>query len=76
MESRTHSSTINNLTILLFEKNNAIRLVIYTAGTTVKGECSYTLNNGSTSADECMWGYCDGYAVSVCYHFKSFYLIY
>ena len=76
MESRTHSSATNNLTILLFEKNNAIRLVIYTAGTTVKGECSYTLNNGSTSADECMWGHCDGYAVSVCYHFKSFYLIY
>ena len=31
------------------------------------------MNNGS--GDECMWGHCDGHAVSLCYRFASFYLI-
>ena len=30
--------------------------------------------NGA-STDECMWGHCDGHAVSVCYRFSSVYLI-
>ena len=76
MESRTHSSTISNnyyLTVLLFEKNNAMKVVIYTAGTTKKGECSYSINNGS--ADECTCGHCDGHAVSMCYRSKRFHFI-
>ena len=50
-----------------------MKVVVFTAGTTKKRECSYSINNGS--ADECMWGHCDGHAVSVCYRFASFYLI-
>ena len=50
-----------------------MKVVVFTAGATVKGECSYSMNNGSY--DECMWGHCDGHAVSLCYRFASFYLI-
>ena len=49
---KTDSSTINNLAALLFEKNNDMKVVVFTAGTTKKRECSYSINNGS--ADECM----------------------
>ena len=70
---KTDSSTINNLAALLVERDDSMKVVVFTAGTTKKGECSYTLNKGS--ADECMWGHCDGHAVSLCYRFASFYLI-
>ena len=50
-----------------------MKVIVFTAGTTKKRECSYAVNNGST--DECMWGHCDGHAVSVCYRLASFYLI-
>ena len=70
---RTDSSTINNLAALLFEKDGAMKVVVFTAGAPKKGECSYSLNNGS--ADECMWGHCDGHVVSVCYSFANFFLI-
>ena len=70
---RTDSSTINNLAALLFEKDDAMKVVVFTAGAPKKGKCSYSLN--TASADECMWGHCDGHAVSVCYRFASFYLI-
>ena len=69
----TDSSTINGLAALLVERDGEMKVVVLTAGTTKKGECSYSINNGS--ADECMWGHCDGHAVSLCYRFASFYLI-
>ena len=47
-----------------------MKVVVFAAGTTKKGECSY-----DGSVDESMWGLCDGHAVSVCYRFASFYLI-
>ena len=47
-----------------------MKVVVFAAGTTKKGECSY-----DGSVDESMWGHCDGHAVSVCYRFASFYLI-
>ena len=72
-KSRTGSSTINNLAALLFEKDNTMKVVVFTAGAPKKGECSYSINN--RNADECMWGHCDGHAVSVCYRFASFFLI-
>ena len=50
-----------------------MKVVVFTAGTTKKGECSYSINKGD--ADECMWGHCDGHAVSVCYRFAIFHLI-
>ena len=53
--------------------NGDLKVVVLTAGTTKKGECSYFLNNDSV--DECTWGLCDGHAESVCYRLASFYLI-
>ena len=50
-----------------------LKVVVLTAGTNKREECSYTLNKGS--ADECAWGLCDGHAESVCYRLASFYLI-
>ena len=70
---KTDSSTINSLAALLVERDDTMKVVVFTAGTTKKRVCSYALNNGS--ADECIWGHCDGHAVSVCYRFASFYLI-
>ena len=70
---KTDSSTINNLAALLFEKDNAMKVVVFTVGTTKKGECSYSINK--EDVDECMWGHCDGHAVSVCYRFAIFHLI-
>ena len=72
-KSRTGSSTINNLAALLFEKDKTMKVVVFTAGAPKKGECSYSINNGS--ADECMWGHCGGHAVSMCYRLASFFLI-
>ena len=73
---RTNSSTINNLAALLFEKDDAMKVVVFTAGASKKGKCSYSINNGRPGdADECMWGHCDGHAVSVCYRFANFFLI-
>ena len=70
---KTGYSTIKDLAALLVEQDGEMKVVVFTAGTTKKGECSYSINNGS--ADECMWGHCDGHAVSLCYRFASFYLI-
>ena len=70
---KTDCSTINTLAALLVERDGAMKVVVFSAGTTKKRECSYALNNGS--ANECMWGHCDGHAVSVCYRFAIFYLI-
>ena len=67
------SSPINSLAALLVERNGVMKVAVLTTGKTKKRECSYSLNIGS--ADECMWGYCDGHAVSICYRFASFYLI-
>ena len=50
-----------------------MKVVVFTAGVPMKGECSYSINNASYN--ECMWGHCDGHAVSLCYRFASFYLI-
>ena len=58
---------------MLVERDDEMKVIVLTAGTTKKRECSYALNNAS--ANECMWGHCDGHAVSVCYRLASFYLI-
>ena len=54
----------------MVERDDTMKVVVFAAGTTKKGECSY-----DGSVDESMWGHCDGHAVSVCYRFASFYLI-
>ena len=66
-------SSVSSLAALLVEKKDEMRVAVLTAGATNKKECSYSLN--SETPDECMWGYCDGHAVTVCYRFAIFYLI-
>ena len=71
--AETKHSSISSLAALLVERDDVMKVAILTTGTTIKRECSYSLNDGS--ADECMWGLCDGHAVSVCYRLSSLYLI-
>ena len=70
---KTDCSTISGLAALLVERDGEMKVVVFTAGVPMKRECSYSINKGSY--DECMWGHCDGHAVSLCYRFASFYLI-
>ena len=70
---KTNHSPINNLAALLVERDGEMRVVVLTAGITQKRECSYPLNN--ENIDECIWGHCDGHAVSMCYRFACLYLI-
>ena len=72
---RTKSSTINVIAALLIERPNEKKpkVVVLATGTTMKKECSYFLNK--ESANEYMWGLCDGHAESICYRLASFYLI-
>ena len=70
---KTDSSPIKDLAAILVERDGEMKVVVFTAGTAKKGECSYSIN--SKSADECMWGHCDGHATSLCYRLASFYLI-
>ena len=74
-KARTKSSTINVIAALLVEKpgEKMPKVVVLATGTTMKRECSYSLNKGD--ANEYMWGLCDGHAESVCYRLASFYLI-
>ena len=69
----TNHSPINNLAALLVERDGKMKVVVLAAGATQKRQCSYSLNDASI--DECLWGHCDGHAVSVCYRFASLYLI-
>ena len=70
-EKKSHP--ISGLAALLVERGSKMEVVVLTTRTTKKRKCSYFLNNGS--ANECVWGYCDGHAVTVCYRFAVFYLI-
>ena len=68
---KTDYSITKDLAALLVERDGEMKVVVFTTGTTKKEQCSpYSINNGS--ADECMWGHCDGHAVSLCYRFASF----
>ena len=72
---RTKSSTINVIAALLIEKRDEKKpkVVVFSTGTTMKKECSYSLNEGNSN--EYTWGLCDGHAESICYRLASFYLI-
>ena len=63
-------NTINSLAALLVEKKDEMKVVVLTNGTTKKKVCSY-----DEAPDECIWGYCDGHAVSMCYRYAVSYLI-
>lgn len=69
---KTNGYTINGLAALLVEKDDEMKVVAFAAGTENRRTCSYSLNS---EIDECLSGYCDGHAVSVCYQLAIFYLI-
>ena len=66
-------STISVVAALLVERNDKFRVVVLTAGTKSKYECSYFLKKGDT--DEAFWGLCDGHAEAMCYRLGGLYLV-
>ena len=72
-KTKQESSTITVVAALLVEKNDKFKVVVLTAGTRVKYECSYFMKKGD--ADESTWGLCDGHAEAVCYRLAGIYLL-
>ena len=74
-KTKRESSTINNLAALVVEKESKMKVVILTAGSRVKTECSYFMKRGKGDARESVWGICDGHATAVCYRLVNFYFL-
>jgi len=74
-KTKRESSTINNLAALLVEKKSKMKVVVLTAGSRVKTECSYVMKKGQGDAKESVWGICDGHATAVCYRLANFYFL-
>ena len=72
-KTRHESSTITVIAALLIERNNRFSVVVLTAGTRIKHECSYFMRKSDT--DESTWGLCDGHAEAVCYRLAGVYLL-
>ena len=72
-KTKQESSTITVIAALLVEKNSKFKVVVLTAGTKIKPQCSHFIE-GRNSQD-CTWGLCDGHAIAVCYRLASLYLI-
>lgn len=65
--------SISVVAALLVERNDKFRVVVLTAGTKIKYECSYFLKKSDT--DEAFWGLCDGHAEAMCYRLGGIYLV-
>ena len=72
-KTKQEPSTIRNVAALLVERNSKFRVVVLTAGTKIKYECSYFLKKDDT--DEAFWGFCDGHAEAMCYRLGGIYLV-
>ena len=72
-KTKHESSTITVIAALLVERNNRFSVVVLTAGTKIKFECSYFMRK--SDPDEPTWGLCDGHAEAVCYRLASVYLL-
>ena len=72
-KTKHESSTITVIAALLEERNNRFNVVVLTAGTRIKYECSYFMRKGDP--EEYTWGLCDGHAEAVCYRLASVYLL-
>ena len=72
-KTKQESSTITVVAALLVERNNKFRVVVLTAGTKIKYECSYFMKRNDT--DESFWGLCDGHAEAMCYRLAGVYLV-
>ena len=60
---------------LLVERKEKLKVVLLTAGTRIKHECSYFTKTNDDTDIEPFWGLCDGHAEAVCYRLASFYLM-
>jgi len=75
-KTRQESSTIKVIAALLVEtKSNKMKVVVLTAGTKVKTECSYYMRKCQDHAKEALWGICDGHAEAVCYRLANLYFL-
>jgi len=71
-QTKQESGKIKVVAALLVEKRGKMRVVVLTAGTKHKSECSYFVNK---SSDESSWGLCDGHAEAICYRLADVYLM-
>ena len=74
-KTRQESSTIKVIAALLMEKKNKMKVVVLTAGTKVKTECSYYTRKSPDDVEEAWWGICDGHAEAVCYRLANLYFM-
>lgn len=58
---------------LLVEKKEKLKVVLLTAGTRTKDQCTYFTK--ADDRNEPFWDLCDGHAEAVCYRLASFYLL-
>ena len=72
-KTKQESSTITVVAALLVERNKRFKVVVLTAGTRIKYECSYFMKRDD--ANESTWGLCDGHAEAVCYRLAGVYLL-
>ena len=59
---------------LLVERKEKLKVVLLTAGTRIKHECTYFTKTDDDNIEP-FWGLCDGHAEAVCYRLASFYLL-
>ena len=72
-KTKEESRIITVIAALLVERNNKFKVVVLTAGTRIKYECSYFMKRNDH--DESTWGLCDGHAEAVCYRLAGIYLL-
>ena len=65
------SNTMSVIAALLVERDGDFSVVVLTAGTKIKTECTFLRGN----VGESTWGLCDGHAEAVCYRLASIYLL-
>ena len=70
---RSHqgSNTMSVIAALLIERGGDFNVVLLTAGTKIKTECTFVQGN----IRESTWGLCDGHAEAVCYRLASIYFL-
>ena len=73
-KTRCHSQGSNTMSViaaLLVERDGDFSVVVLTAGTKIKTECTFVRSD----IGESTWGLCDGHAEAVCYRLASIYLL-
>ena len=73
-KTRGHSQGSNTMSViaaLLLEREGDFNVVLLTAGTKIKAECTFVQGD----IGESTWGLCDGHAEAVCYRLASIYFL-